>query len=114
MCKHRTALRLRVPLLSPVLQSKSKLQPNKSQAKWPSGFEGSWFDRHLRQGSGQHPLAGSPQHQRAFLFALGRPGDGPAVACPGALAVLSGSGQSPGGGLRHNCRKWTVGPLWSV
>jgi len=98
---------------SPVLHSKSKPQPNKVQALGPSGFEGSWFDRHLRQGSGQHPLAGSPQHQRAFLIALGRPGDGPAVACRGALAVLSGSGQSPGGG-RHNCLLWTVGPLWSA
>ena len=92
MLAHRTAQRLRVS--DPVLLGQNKLQQNKPQELKSSDFEGSRFDRWLCQGSGQHPLAGSPQDQRAFLFA-GRPGEWLAACCSGALAVLSGFGQSP-------------------
>ena len=102
MLTHRTAQRLRV--LSPALQSQNKLQQNKAQELKSSDFEGSRSDRWLRQGSGQHPLAGSPQHQRAFFIATGRPGERPAACCSGALAVLSGSGQSPGAGHHYSPR----------
>jgi len=99
MVTHRTALRLRV--ISPVLLSQNKPQPNKAQELGPSDFEGSRSDRWLCQGSGQHPLAGSPQHQRAFVIATGRPGERFAACCSGALAVLSGSGQSPVAGHHY-------------
>ena len=90
---HRPAQRLQG--LLPALQGQNKLQQNNSQELKSSDFEGSRFDRWLCQGSGQHPLAGSPQHQRAFVIATGRPGEWPAACCSGALAVLFGSGQSP-------------------
>ena len=112
MWSHRTALRLRVT--RPVLQAQNKLQPNKSQELGPFDFEGSWFDRLLHQGSGQLPLAGSPQHQRAFVIARCRPGERPAASCSGALVVLSGSGQSPGADSGHYCLCWAVEAQWSV
>ena len=66
MFEHRTAQRLRV--LHPVLQGQNKLQLKKAQELESSDFEGSRFDRWFCQGSGQHPLAGSPQDPRAFSF----------------------------------------------
>lgn len=66
MLEHRTAQRLRV--LHPVLQGQNKLQLKKAQELESSDFEGSRFDRWFCQGSGQHPLAGSPQDPRAFSF----------------------------------------------
>ncbi len=99
MVSHRTAQRLRV--LDPVLLSHNKRQPKKSQELTPSDFDGSWFDRWLCQGSGQHPLTGSPQHQRAF-FIGGRSGERFAACCSGALAVLSGVwGRAPVTGHYH-------------
>ena len=66
MLEHRTAQRLRV--LHPVLQGQNKLQLKKAQELKSSDFEGSRFDRWFCQGSGQHPLAGSPQDPRTFSF----------------------------------------------
>ena len=66
MIQHRTAQRLRV--IRPVLQSQNKLQLKKAQELQSSDFEGSRFDRWFCQGSGQHPLAGSPQDPRTFSF----------------------------------------------
>ena len=66
MIQHRTAQRLRV--IRPVLQSQNKLQLKKAQELESSDFEGSRFDRWFCQGSGQHPLAGSPQDPRTFSF----------------------------------------------
>ena len=66
MLEHRTAQRLRV--LHPVLQGQNKLQLKKAQELESSDFEGSRFDRWFCQGSGQHPLAGSPQDPRTFSF----------------------------------------------
>jgi len=103
MCDHRTALRLRV--ISPVLLSQNNRQLNRPQSLSLTDFEGSRFDRWLRQGSGQHPLTGSPQHLWGFLVsATGRPGERFAACCSGALAVLSGSGQSPGAGHHYSPR----------
>ena len=103
MCDHRTALRLRV--ISPVLLSQNNRQLNRPQSLSLTDFEGSRFDRWLRQGSGQHPLTGSPQHLWGVLVsATGRPGDRFAACCSGALAVLSGSGQSPGAGHHYSPR----------
>ena len=108
--KHRTAQRLRVS--SPALQGQNKPQQKKAQELEPSDFEGSRFNRWLCQGSGQHPLAGSPQHQRAFVIATGRrPGEWPAACCSGALAVLFGSGQSPATG--HHYRRQYQSRTWS-
>ena len=67
-----------------------------SQASIDPDSWGSWCDNQFCRGSGQLPLAGSPQHQRAFVIARCRPGERPAASCSGALVVLSGSGQSPG------------------
>jgi len=89
MLWHRTAQRLRV--FSPALQGQNKLQPNNSQELSLTDFEGSRFDRWLRQGSGQHPLTGSPQHQWGFLV-NGKPGNRLTACCSGALAVLCGCG----------------------
>jgi len=100
MVYHRTALRPQG--LSPALLGQNKPQPHKAQELKPSDFEGSRSDRWLCQGSGQHPLAGSPQHQRAFVIATGRPGEWPAACCSGALAVLFGSGQSPVAGHHYH------------
>ena len=86
MVSHRRALRLRV--LSPVLPSQNNRQSNTPQSLIPTDFEGSRFDRWLRQGSGQHPLTGSPQHQWGFLV-NGKPGDRLTACCSGVLAVLS-------------------------
>ena len=102
MVKHRTALRLWAS--RPVLQRQNKRQQNKPQELKSSDFEGSRFNRWLCQGSGQHPLAGSPQHQRAFFIATGRPGERFAACCSGVLAVLFGSGQSPGAGHHYSPR----------
>jgi len=90
MGMHRTAQRLRV--LSPALQGQNKLQQNNSQDLSLTDFEGSRFDRWLRQGSGQHPLTGSPQHQWGFSFTQW-PGDRLTACCSGALAVLCGCGE---------------------
>ena len=98
MCKHRTALRLRVS--SPVLLSQNNRQLNSSQSLSLTDFEGSRFNRWFRQGSGQHPLTGSPQHQWGFLVS-GKPGNRLTACCSGALAVLFGSGQSPGAGHHY-------------
>jgi len=92
MYTHRTAQRLRALRLS--LQGQNKLQPNNSQELSLTDFEGSRFNRWFRQGSGQHPLTGSPQHQWGFLVS-GKPGNRLTACCSGALAVLFGSGQSP-------------------
>ena len=92
MCDHRTALRLRV--ISPVLLSQNNRQLNRPQSLSLTDFEGSRFNRWFRQGSGQHPLTGSPQHQWGFLVS-GKPGNRLTACCSGALAVLFGSGQSP-------------------
>ena len=72
MVLHRTAQRLQG--LLPALQGQNKLQQNNSQELSLTDFEGSRFDRWLRQGSGQHPLTGSPQHQWGFLVS-GKPGN---------------------------------------
>ena len=101
MCVHRTALRLRV--LSPVLLSQNNRQLNRPQSLSLTDFEGSRFNRWLRQGSGQHPLTGSPQHQWGFLVS-GKPGNRLTACCSGALAVLFGSGQSPGAGHHYSPR----------
>ena len=92
MVTHRPAQRLRV--LSPALLSQNKPQLNRPQSLSLTDFEGSRFNRWLRQGSGQHPLTGSPQHQWGFLV-RGKPGDRLTACCSGALAVLFRSGQSP-------------------
>ena len=89
---HRPAQRLRALRLS--LQSQNKLQQNNSQELKPSDFEGSRFNRWLCQGSGQHPLTGSPQHQWGFLVS-GKTWSRLTACCSGTLAVLFGSGQSP-------------------
>ena len=101
MYEHRTALRLRV--LSPVLLSQNNRQLNRPQSLSLTGFEGSRFDRWLRQGSGQHPLTGSPQHQWGFSFTQ-EPGDRLTACCSGALAVLFRSGQSPVVGHHYSPR----------
>ena len=108
MIQHRTALRLRVS--RPVLQRQNKLQQNNSQDLSLTDFEGSRFDRWLRQGSGQHPLTGSPQHQWGFLVS-GKPGNRLTACCSGVLAVLSGSGQSPVAG--HHYRRQYQSRTWS-
>jgi len=89
MLWHRTAQRLQG--LLPTLQGQNKLQQNNSQELSLTDFEGSRFDRWLRQGSGQHPLTGSPQHQWGFLVS-GKPGNRLTACCSGALAVLCGCG----------------------
>ena len=114
MCDHRTALRLRV--ISPVLLSQNNRQLNRPQSLSPTDFEGSRFNRWFRQGSGQHPLTGSPQHQWGFLVS-GKPGNRLTACCSGALAVLFGSGQSPVVGHpyhqgRHQGRGLGAGFSW--
>jgi len=86
MYVHRPAQRLRV--LSPALLSQNNRQLNSPQSLSLTDFEGSRFDRWLRQGSGQHPLTGSPQHQWGFSFTQ-EPGDRLTACCSGVLAVLS-------------------------
>jgi len=100
MFTHRTALRLRV--LSPVLRSQNSRQLNSPQSLSLTDFEGSRFNRWFRQGSGQLPLTGSPQHQWGFLVS-GEPGNRLTACCSGALAVLFRSGQSPVVG--HHCHQ---------
>jgi hypothetical protein len=114
MCDHRTALRLRV--ISPVLLSQNNRQLNRPQSLSPTDFEGSWFNRWLCQGSGQHPLTGSPQDQWGFSFTQW-PGSGLTACCSGTLAVLFGSGQSPVAGHhyyqgRHQGRGLGAGFSW--
>jgi hypothetical protein len=92
MVMHRTALRLRG--LIPVLLSQNNRQLNRPQSSWPTDFEGSLFNRLLRQGSGLHPQTGSPQNQWAFPFAQ-ESWNRLAACSSGVLAVLFGSGQSP-------------------
>ena len=101
MCDHRTALRLRV--LSPVLLSQNNRQLNRPQSLSLTDFEGSLFNRELCQGSGQHPLTGSPQDQWGFSFTQW-PGSRLTACCSGTLAVLFGSGQSPGAGQHYSPR----------
>ena len=101
MVAHRPAQRLRV--LSPALLSQNNRQLNRPQSLSLTDFEGSRFDRWLRQGSGQHPLTGSPQDQWGFSFTQW-PGDRLTACCSGVLAVLSGSGQSPVAGHHYSPR----------
>ncbi len=98
MVMHRTALRLQV--LLPVLLSQNNRQLNSSQSSRPTDFEGSLFNRLLRQGSGLHPQTGSPQNQWAFPFAQ-ESWNRLAACSSGVLAVLFGSGQSPVVGHYH-------------
>ena len=101
MVVHRTAQRLRV--LSPALLSQNNRQLNRPQSLSLTDFEGSLFNRLLCQGSGQHPLTGSPQHQWGFLVS-GKPGSRLTACCSGTLAVLFGSGQSPVAGHHYSPR----------
>jgi len=85
MLRHRTAQRLQGSI--PALLSQNNRQLNRPQSLSPTDFEGSWFDRWLCQGSGQHPLTGSPQDQWGFSFTQW-PESRLTACCSGTLAVL--------------------------
>jgi len=111
MLRHRTAQRLQGSI--PALLSQNNRQSNRPQSSGPTDFEGSLFNRELCQGSGQHPLTGSPQDQWAFSFTQWL-GSRLTACCSGTLAVLFGSGQSPVAGQHYSPRYTSKTPCHSL